>query len=85
MNSSLQVLGLTALYIVAMMVSLWIVSLIKKDASIVDIFWGLGFVMVGWAAWKISDADSQRYGVFVLADICGGVIMARAKIFAIRR
>jgi len=47
MNSTPQVLALTAGCIVVMMVALWIVSLIKKDASIVDIFWGLGFVMVG--------------------------------------
>ena len=73
MNSSLQVLGLTALCIVAMMVSLWIVSLIKKDASIVDIFWGLGFVMVGWAAWKISDADSQRGTVLAVLTTLWGV------------
>ena len=72
MNSSLQVLGLTALCIVAMMVSLWIVSLIKKDASIVDIFWGLGFVMVGWAAWKISDADSQRGTVLAVLTTLWG-------------
>ena len=73
MNSSLQVLGLTALCVVAMMVSLWIVSLIKKDASIVDIFWGLGFVMVGWTAWKISDADSQRGTVLAVLTTLWGV------------
>ena len=27
---------------------LWLVSLILRDASIVDIFWGLGFVSVYW-------------------------------------
>lgn len=28
---------------------LWVVSLAKKDASIVDPFWGLGFVLIAWA------------------------------------
>lgn len=32
------------------MVSLWLVSLWLKDASIVDIFWGFGFVVVAWVS-----------------------------------
>jgi len=28
------------------MTLLWIISLLKKDASIVDVFWGLGFIIV---------------------------------------
>jgi steroid 5-alpha reductase family enzyme len=27
---------------------LWLVSLALKDASVVDIFWGIGFVAIGW-------------------------------------
>jgi steroid 5-alpha reductase family enzyme len=27
---------------------IWLISLIKKDAGIMDIFWGLGFVVVGY-------------------------------------
>ena len=36
----LVALGLTTL--------VWLVSLIKRDASIIDIFWGLGFVTLAW-------------------------------------
>ncbi len=72
MNTTPEVLALSALCIVAMMIALWLVSLIKKDASIVDIFWGLGFVMVGWASWKFSDAQSQRGTVLaVLTTVWG--------------
>jgi steroid 5-alpha reductase family enzyme len=28
--------------------ALWLISLVIKDASIIDIFWGFGFVIVGW-------------------------------------
>lgn len=28
---------------------LWLVSLVMKDASIIDIFWGMGFVIIAWA------------------------------------
>lgn len=33
----------------SMMTALWLCSLIVKDASIVDRFWGAGFVIVAWA------------------------------------
>jgi steroid 5-alpha reductase family enzyme len=36
--------------IVISMFMLWVLSVLKKNASIVDIFWGLGFVIVGWAS-----------------------------------
>ena len=50
--------------------------LIKKDASIVDIFWGLGFVMVGWASWQLSDANSQRGTVLAVLTIHRATIIA---------
>lgn len=31
-----------------LMLALWLLSLALRDASIVDIFWGLGFVIQGW-------------------------------------
>ncbi len=34
--------------VMAMMFAVWLLSLIKGDASIADIFWGLGFVVVAW-------------------------------------
>lgn len=33
----------------SLMTALWICSLIAKDASIVDRFWGAGFVFIAWA------------------------------------
>jgi steroid 5-alpha reductase family enzyme len=33
----------------SMMTALWIASLIAKDASLVDRFWGAGFVFITWA------------------------------------
>ncbi len=37
----------------ALMTLVWLLSLPKRDVSIVDIFWGLGFVLLAWlyAAW----------------------------------
>jgi steroid 5-alpha reductase family enzyme len=39
---------ISALVILGMMILLWLVSLALKNASIVDIFWGPGFVLVAW-------------------------------------
>ncbi len=40
--------ALSAVAIAGAMVALWVLSLKLRDASIVDIFWGLGFVAVAW-------------------------------------
>jgi steroid 5-alpha reductase family enzyme len=36
------------------MVVLWLVSLAIRDSSIVDIFWGPGFVLVNWVAFALT-------------------------------
>jgi steroid 5-alpha reductase family enzyme len=45
------VLGLV---ILGFMTLLWLVSLMLKNSSIVDIFWGTGFVIVTWAAFLLT-------------------------------
>jgi len=40
----------SGLIIITLMTLLWLVSLTLKDSSIVDIFWGAGFVITFWAA-----------------------------------
>ncbi len=39
---------MAGLVILALMTALWLVSLRLKNASIVDIFWGTGFVVAAW-------------------------------------
>ena len=48
MTTLLSIYGIAALVILGMMVALWLLSLWLKDASIVDIFWGTGFVITAW-------------------------------------
>ena len=50
----------TALVIAAMMVTLWAISVAIRDASIVDVVWGPGFVVVAWVALLTSDGDGAR-------------------------
>ncbi len=46
--SFVQMYGLALLVILSLMLVLWLVSLALRNSSIVDIFWGTGFVIVNW-------------------------------------
>lgn len=49
------------------MTLLWIISLPIKNSSIVDIFWGTGFVIIVWTALILTpDADSMRRIILVV-------------------
>ena len=55
-----EMLAATAAAIAALMVATWLVSLALKDASIVDIVWGFGFVVVAWTAFLVGDGHEPR-------------------------
>jgi steroid 5-alpha reductase family enzyme len=53
-------LYLTAgLVILALMIILWLVSLVLRNSSIVDIFWGCGFVISAWVYYGISSEGAM--------------------------
>ena len=59
-------LGLSA----AAMFALWLVSLALRDASIVDVFWGPGFVLIAVASWWLGvggDADRRALATVLVA------------------
>lgn len=60
MDSLTAVMQLTGAATLSLMLSLWVASLIKKDASIVDIFWGLGFVQIAFISALFSTGSVQR-------------------------
>jgi steroid 5-alpha reductase family enzyme len=47
-GSTMTIMGLNLAIVLGMMVCVWLLSLMLKNASIADIFWGLGFVLVAW-------------------------------------
>jgi len=49
-----ELLATTGLVIGLAMVALWLVSLMLRNAAIVDLFWGFGFVVIAWVAWLVS-------------------------------
>jgi steroid 5-alpha reductase family enzyme len=68
MNASfLQLYALGRLLILALMTLLWLLSLRLKDASIVDPFWGSGFVIVNWFYFSATaDNMSGRQWLLVI-------------------
>ena len=50
-----------ALVLLISILALWRLSVKLKDVSIVDIFWGLGFVIVSWVSLAVSFALSQDF------------------------
>jgi len=67
-------MALTGLVLaLGMMSVVWIISLVKRDASIIDIFWGLGFVLLAWAylLWSGAETTPRAYLVVALVSVWG--------------
>jgi steroid 5-alpha reductase family enzyme len=52
--SFIAIYGIALLIILGLMIILWLVSLALKNSSIVDIFWGTGFVISGWVYFALA-------------------------------
>ncbi|MEK6285194.1 MAG: DUF1295 domain-containing protein [Acidobacteriota bacterium] len=60
MSETLCVILTTLAATGGLMLSVWLLSLIKKDASIVDIFWGLGFVLIAVVCYATTNGYPDR-------------------------
>jgi steroid 5-alpha reductase family enzyme len=71
--SFLTIYGTVALVILGLMTTLWIISLILKDSSIVDIFWGAGFVVTNWACFALTPDGfaGRKWLIGVLVTVWG--------------
>ena len=58
--STAGLLALEAGLILALVTALWAVSVAIRDSSIVDVFWGSGFVVVAWAGFALADGSPDR-------------------------
>ena len=66
------VMATTVVAVVILMAGLWLLSLVTRDVSIVDIFWGLGFILVAHVARTTAGAhDPRAWLVTVLVTIWG--------------
>jgi steroid 5-alpha reductase family enzyme len=75
------VLLASAAAIAAHVLVTWLVSLWLRDASIFDVAWGFGFVLVAWVSFAIADGSEPRKALVVaLTTIWGlrlGIHLAR--------
>jgi len=66
----------SAAAIAALMLATWLVSLVLRDASIVDIVWGLGFVLVAWVSFAVADGSGARRALVVTLTTLWGLRLA---------
>ncbi len=71
-----QAMTTAAIVIAALMFGTWLVSVALKNASIVDVVWGLGFVCVSWAVRLSVDPDSKRPNLLVAMTTIWGLRLA---------
>lgn len=62
--------------LLALFTLLWVVSVRIRDASIVDIFWGLGFIAVAWTTRLQLDLPSPESIVLPIAATLWGLRLA---------
>ncbi len=68
-----NVLVATAIAVTALMLFVWALSVKLRDASIVDIVWGLGFVLIAWVSRIFADGDRVRQTTLVICTTLWGV------------
>ena len=59
------------LLILGMMSTLWFVSIVLKNVSIVDLFWGLGFVAVNTFYYISTEVTPAKTVLWVLVTLWG--------------
>jgi steroid 5-alpha reductase family enzyme len=71
--SSVPTALLTAgITIVSLMLLTWIVSVVVKNASIVDVVWGLGFVLVAWTVrWRVEGLHARQWLLVGMTTVWG--------------
>lgn len=68
----LEIYGVGFIVIMAIMVGMWLLSLALKNASIIDPFWGTGFVILTWLYFLLVDGTSQRqWLITILVSVWG--------------
>jgi steroid 5-alpha reductase family enzyme len=69
----LEMYGIGALVVLAAMAILWIVSLILRDSSIIDIFWGASFVLSNWIYFFLAPGGfpARKWLISVIVTLWG--------------
>jgi steroid 5-alpha reductase family enzyme len=66
-----QILMVNGGLVAGAMILLWLISLRLKDASVVDIFWGLGFVLIAWVTFACTPGGPRAIVIATLTTVWG--------------
>jgi steroid 5-alpha reductase family enzyme len=70
MPLSIYLINLTA--VVGMMIIGWLFSVRKRNVTIVDSLWGMGFVLIAWLTWfQLDGTDGRSLLIAVLTTLWG--------------
>ena len=81
MSPLLQTLSTNSVMILVVMLGMWLISLKLANSSIVDPFWGAGFVLVAWVSWLINWPVSGRAWLIVVLTTLWGVRLTSFLLF----
>jgi len=73
MKPLFDILALNLLAALLFMYGVWLLSLVKKNASIVDVFWGLGFILIAWLTFSNANGNPARQLLLVLLTTIWGL------------
>ena len=76
MSSVLSIYAWNLATVLVLMVFLWVYSLLIRDASIADVFWGLGFVVIAWVTWTRAGVLAPRSVIATLLTTVWGIRLA---------
>jgi steroid 5-alpha reductase family enzyme len=71
-----EVFSASVASVAALMLCVWLVSVIIRDASIVDIGWGFGFVVIAWVTFFVTEGDQTRKLLIVSLTSVWGLRLA---------
>jgi steroid 5-alpha reductase family enzyme len=82
-NSLLEIYITAGLFTLVLMTVLWLVSLVIKNSSIVDIFWGTGFVILAWVYFVLTPGGfiARKLLLTILTTLWG----LRLSLYILRR
>jgi steroid 5-alpha reductase family enzyme len=65
-------LAASAFVVLGYVTAIWLLSLALRNASIIDIFWGLGFVVLTWVYFALADGwDTRSVLISVIVTVWG--------------
>ncbi len=84
MQTAITTMGWNLAVIVAMMIIGWLISLRYRNVTIVDSLWGLGFVLIVWITFSLSEGfPGRKTLIAVLVTVWGmrlSIYLSRAKL-----